>query len=436
MTTKELKNKIDKVLGNSVRCLLPSYWWKKLFNDVIDKIDNTLPIVDSQEKLNNLDIPNGGIASVCTESKWRSFNECYEVVDSDIELPEEELLNKLTKIYGIKVTPPSSPMLYQTIIIMLDLSNKGLCLIGCGKDEQFGDFATISFDVAGSAEQFILMQNGIVNEKTVKKVNEILNTAPILYLGKNTYSDGLTDEQWNEFTSVFSWLDLGYSDVYVKNDSWEKLVKENMLEAITNIVNQKQDNLVSGSNIKTINGYSILGSGDITVRLTADSEMSNTSINPVQNKVITKELYTKGEFIYMPRDNMEVLSDQRKDHNRQVYSKLITCYNSETSIPFPLHVAYSQGHGTLVEMRSIQSGRLDFNNNTWLFSSAISPIYRYSSVDPVANYRGDSSVFRLYSDGNVTIESTISIHDSEAITAAALNDLNERLRQLEKKINE
>lgn len=69
MTTKELKNKIDKVLGNSIRCLLPSYWWKKLFNDVIDKIDNTLPIVDSQEKLNNLDIPNGGIASVCTESK-------------------------------------------------------------------------------------------------------------------------------------------------------------------------------------------------------------------------------------------------------------------------------------------------------------------------------------------------------------------------------
>lgn len=68
-------------------------------------------------------------------------------------------------------------------------------MIGCGKDEQFGDFATIAFDVAGSAEQFILMQNGIVNEKTVKKVNEILNTAPILYLGKTIYSDGLTDEQ-------------------------------------------------------------------------------------------------------------------------------------------------------------------------------------------------------------------------------------------------
>lgn len=39
MTTQELKNKIEKVLGNSIRCLLPSYWWKKLFNDVADRID-------------------------------------------------------------------------------------------------------------------------------------------------------------------------------------------------------------------------------------------------------------------------------------------------------------------------------------------------------------------------------------------------------------
>jgi hypothetical protein len=39
MTTQELKQQIDKVLGNSIRCLLPSYWWKRLFNAVIDKVD-------------------------------------------------------------------------------------------------------------------------------------------------------------------------------------------------------------------------------------------------------------------------------------------------------------------------------------------------------------------------------------------------------------
>lgn len=55
-------------------------------------------------------------------------------------------------------------------------------------------------------------------------------------------------------------------------------------------VSTKQDTLVSGTNIKTINGQSVLGSGDITIEggsdITLDTEMSNTSENGVQNKVI------------------------------------------------------------------------------------------------------------------------------------------------------
>lgn len=55
----------------------------------------------------------------------------------------------------------------------------------------------------------------------------------------------------------------------------------------------KQDALVSGSNIKTINGQSILGAGDIAIEgggegIIVDTEMSDTSENAVQNKVIKK----------------------------------------------------------------------------------------------------------------------------------------------------
>lgn len=50
----------------------------------------------------------------------------------------------------------------------------------------------------------------------------------------------------------------------------------------------KQDTLVSGTNIKTINGHSVLGAGDITIQAggTVDTAMSDTSENAVQNKVI------------------------------------------------------------------------------------------------------------------------------------------------------
>lgn len=49
----------------------------------------------------------------------------------------------------------------------------------------------------------------------------------------------------------------------------------------------KQDSLVSGTTIKTINGNSILGEGNIEITGgTVDTTMSDTSENAVQNKVI------------------------------------------------------------------------------------------------------------------------------------------------------
>lgn len=60
-----------------------------------------------------------------------------------------------------------------------------------------------------------------------------------------------------------------------------------------------QQQLVSGTNIKTINNTSLLGSGNIDIQgggtVTVDSALSTTSENPVQNKVITTEVNKKLE---------------------------------------------------------------------------------------------------------------------------------------------
>lgn len=56
---------------------------------------------------------------------------------------------------------------------------------------------------------------------------------------------------------------------------------------IDTALNGKQNSLVSGTNIKTINGNSILGEGNIEITGgTVDTTMSDTSENAVQNKVI------------------------------------------------------------------------------------------------------------------------------------------------------
>lgn len=88
----------------------------------------------------------------------------------------------------------------------------------------------------------------------------------------------------------------------------ETAKKQDILTSGTNIKSIKDDKtaaqslLGSGSFIfKTINGESLLGSGDITIStggtITIDDTLSATSINPVQNKVVNSALSTKQDTI-------------------------------------------------------------------------------------------------------------------------------------------
>lgn len=65
-------------------------------------------------------------------------------------------------------------------------------------------------------------------------------------------------------------------DKFTKPPYGEKLV-----EKINEIIDDKQENLVSGSNIKTINGNSLLGSGNIDIQSggTVDQTYDSTSTN-------------------------------------------------------------------------------------------------------------------------------------------------------------
>lgn len=68
-------------------------------------------------------------------------------------------------------------------------------------------------------------------------------------------------------------------------------VEQTLLKQIQALSESKQDTLISGANIKTINGETILGSGNITIdSLIVDDELSSTSTHPIQNKVVANNL--------------------------------------------------------------------------------------------------------------------------------------------------
>lgn len=83
---------------------------------------------------------------------------------------------------------------------------------------------------------------------------------------------------------------------------------ESYTAATDTAIQGKQDTLVSGTNIKTINNESILGSGNIEIQGggTIDSEMSLTSTNAVQNKVITAALETKNGVISIDSETLVI----------------------------------------------------------------------------------------------------------------------------------
>lgn len=80
--------------------------------------------------------------------------------------------------------------------------------------------------------------------------------------------------------------------VDIQNDNILNTTSKDLIGAINEVnilAKKKQDALTSGTNIKTINNQSLLGSGNIeisTPSITVDTTMSDTSMNPVQNKAI------------------------------------------------------------------------------------------------------------------------------------------------------
>ena len=101
-------------------------------------------------------------------------------------------------------------------------------------------------------------------------------------------------------------------DAAVYTNSEGKVTAHNLNAVLHNICDVtdsgKQDVLINGENIKTVNGYNIMGSGNIDFPV--DKKMSSTSTNPVQNLVVKEyvdsmEDKNKG---YYP--SLEILSTQ------------------------------------------------------------------------------------------------------------------------------
>lgn len=220
MNTQELKQYIDKVLGNSIRCLLPSYWWKRLFNQVADRIDEVeqstsklieskveevkMPIVESVDELEKLELAKGEVAAVekAGESATVKISDCYLSTNS------EEDWGKYTIVKGVEEK--------DNVIIDKDTS----VFFTASKEMITKD--ALKIDTYSGIFYYIKWIDDKAYVTSLEEVNKALSS------GKYRAVQCLNAPD-DYFTF---YLAKPQPSLYIKGDSWERLAKESDLGGI------------------------------------------------------------------------------------------------------------------------------------------------------------------------------------------------------------
>ena len=127
-----------------------------------------------------------------------------------------------------------------------------------------------NFEVRNKTDDVVVSftQNAPGNSSSYDLFSVILSTAPNedgeLY---NIVARFTKDENWDAKLNIFANAgSTGASfDITIPPDAYGNIAMASDLEPLKTSIGNKQDTLVSGTNIKTINGESILGSGNITI---------------------------------------------------------------------------------------------------------------------------------------------------------------------------
>lgn len=184
---------------------------------------------------------------------------------------------------------------------------------------------------------------------------------------------------------------------------------------VRDLDSNKQETLVSGVNIKTINDTSLLGNGNIVISggggsITIDTDLDTTSSNAVENRAIANAIQSKQDAIY-PGDGIEISGSTVSTTLADYYCARVsttTTTSSGTSKVMPL--ALHKGHG---QVFSVSGNELTCNvAGTYEVSASIMWTPDSSGatcpVDLSLDVGGNTLTSRGISTGGVAVSVVIS----------------------------
>lgn len=253
-----MRKEIDRILGSSLRCILPSYWWKRLLGKMADKIESAessassamkvailagLEASDKQERL----VSGSNIKTICGNSILGSGNITPDP-SMKVYIPMGGTLSSYSKSdnqsFYRRVRDGGNWVNSWRAIAVTASANKEVVLLGVSYNTTQGCRILISgFQEADITDKYecVLLEDGSVS--SVTKVE-----------GESGGSSITVDSEVSET-----------SENPVQN------------KAIKAYVDEKVANAGGGSSVDV------------------DTELSTSSTNPVQNKVITNAINAKAD---------------------------------------------------------------------------------------------------------------------------------------------
>lgn len=182
-----------------------------------------------------------------------------------------------------------------------------------------------------------------------------------------------------------------------KADTATTYTKTETDNAITAATSTKQDTLVSGTNIKTINGETLLGEGNIDIQgggggsITIDQSLDSSSTNPVANSAITNALHET--YFY----NLSKQSDHKPETKFSLLWKYIDTKQTTSHNP---SFVIAGINGTKI---ASLGGNPDRTNFELVETSAITTSVTSSSTD--AQVPSAKAVYDMVGNINTILES-------------------------------
>jgi hypothetical protein len=273
-----MKKEINRTLGNSLRCILPSFWWKRLLGKMVDKIESaessassamkmaTLAGLEASDKQDRL-VSGSNIKTICGNSILGSGNITPDP-SMKVYIPMGGTLSSYYKSdnqsFYRRVRDGGNWVNSWRAIAVTASSNKEVVLLGVSYNTTQGCRILISgFQEEDITDKYecVLLEDGSVSSVTKAE-------------GESGGSSITIDSEIS--------------------DTSENPVQNKVVKAY---VDEKVANSGGGSSVDV------------------DTELSNTSTNPVQNKVITNAINAKADNtrIDLISERLDDIDSEMKD---------------------------------------------------------------------------------------------------------------------------